>query len=474
MRLALFLGAISCSLIFPVAAPAQVESPQAREIRAQLEALQARLADLTRHDSSGRNVTEIGSSRGRSHQEDEPRLVVRIYDLSDLFSIAPRYAAHEPGDLQARGRAIFPDVEQAAGTGGSGRFGGGGMGGAMGGGMFAVPATISPPATTLHQATGAMGGSVADSSRSGIDSLIDTITATISPQEWDSVGGPASIKSLGASLVVSAPIDLHDKIGALLDLFRKRWGSLRTVSLQAHWLWLSEEQLAAGLSDAAPPVEGKPAAFGAVSEAGWKKLRDAATVNAKLRRGYHAVLTCYNGQTVYALAGGQQLVVAGMTPVVGGGGDKGGASAYHPNVQTIQEGAALQITPIATRTAKFVVADVHSRVNLLAGPAEKLAAAAAKDAPVGEAAQVVTAIDRPVLQSQRLSTTLRLPADRPTLIGGMSFQLPGGDANLYLFVTAHVQELRDDEGGEVKPAEAAPAEPKPAEPKPSDPAAPKP
>lgn len=469
MRLALFLGVYSCFVIVPLAAPAQVESPQAREIRSQLEALQARLADLSRHDSSGRNVTEIGSSRGRSHQEDEPRLVVRIYDLSDLYSIAPRYAAYEPTDLQAAGRPIFPDVEQASlATGG--RFGGGGMGGAMGGGMFSVPASVgAPQGTTLHQASGAMGGSVADSSRSSIDSLIDTITATISPQDWDNVGGPASIKSLGSSLIISAPIDLHDKIAALLDLFRKRWGSLRTVSLQAHWLWLSEDQLAAGLADAAPPAEGKPAAYGAVNDAGWKKLREAAAINAKQRRGYHAVLTCYNGQTVNALAGGQQLVVAGMTPVVGGGGgDKGGESAYHPNVQTIQEGAALQITPIATRTAKYVVADVHSRVNLLFGPADKLGAA--KDA--GEAAHVAAAIDRPVLQSQRLSTTLRVPADRPTLVGGMSFQTPGGDANLYLFLTAHVQELRDDEGAEIKPAEAAPADTKPAiEPKPADPAA---
>ncbi len=455
MRCSLFLVALSFAATIFQLAQAQVESPQAREIRAQLEALQLRLADLTRQDSSGRNVTEIGSSRGRSHQEDEPRLVVRIYDLSDLYSIAPRYAAHEPSDLQQGRRPIFPDVEQAVASSGAGGFGGGGMGGAMGGGMFSVPSTIAGPQnSTLHQASGAMGGSVAESARSSIDGLIDTITTTISPEDWDDVGGPASIKSLGASLIVSAPLDTHDKIAALLDLFRKRWGSLRTISLQAHWLWLSEEQLAAGLADAPPAVKDTPAAFGAVSDAGWKQLRAAAAANAMARRGYHAVLTCYNGQTVHALAGGQQLVVAGLVPVVGGGEKQD--SAYQPSVRAIQEGAALQITPVATRTAKYVVADVHTRVNLLSGPANKLAAAAAKDAAAGEVTQVVAAIDRPVLQSQRLSTTLRIPADRPTLIGGMSFPAPGGEANLYLFLTAHVQELRDDEGGEIKPADPAP------------------
>jgi len=346
------------------------------------------------------------------------------------------------------------------------------MGGAMGGGMFSVPSTIAAPrGTTLAQGGGAMGGTVAESSQSSVERLIATITQTISPQDWDSVGGPASITSLGASMIVSAPLDVHDKIAALLDLFRKRWGSLRTIALQAHWLWLSEDQLAAGLAQAAPPIEGKPAAFGAVNGAGWKQLREAAAANAaapnKTSRGYHATLTCYNGQTVYAVAGGLQLVVAGVTPVVAGGE---GGPAYHPNVQTVQEGAALQITPIATRTAKFVVADVHSRVNLLSGPADRLGGVQ-KDGPMGEAVQVAAAIDRPVLQSQRLSTTLRVPVDHPTLVGGMSFQTPGGEANLYLFLTARVQELRDDEGAELKPEAAPAAEPKPPA---TDPAAAKP
>ena len=114
MHCALVLVAAFGVLVSFRAAAAQVESPQAREIRLHLEALQHRLADLTRNDPGGRNVTEIGSSRGRSLQDDQPRLVVRIYDLSDLFSIAPRYAAHEPTDLQAIGRAIFPDAARSA------------------------------------------------------------------------------------------------------------------------------------------------------------------------------------------------------------------------------------------------------------------------------------------------------------------------------------------------------------------------
>ena len=32
--------------------------------------------------------------------------------------------------------------------------------------------------------------------------------------------------------------------------------------------------------------------------------------------GYHAIVTCYNGQTVAAQAGSQRLTVIGLTPVV--------------------------------------------------------------------------------------------------------------------------------------------------------------
>jgi hypothetical protein len=92
------------------------------------------------------------------------------------------------------------------------------------------------------------------------------------------------------------------------------------------------------------------------------------------------------------------------------------------------------------------VADVHSRVNLLEPAAAK--AAAVDASPV---AQVVAALDRPSLQSQRLSTTLRIPVDMPTLIGGMTFaRVEDSRANLYLFLTASVRELKDEEGAEVK------------------------
>jgi hypothetical protein len=83
-------------------------------------------------------------------------------------------------------------------------------------------------------------------------------------------------------------------------------------------------------------------------------------------------------------------------------------------------------------------------------------AAAAPEGPLA----VVAAIDRPMLVSQQLETTLRVPADRRMLIGGMTYEIRpnAGEPNLYLFMKAVVQELRDDRApakAEGKPAKAA-------------------
>ena len=122
----------------------------------------------------------------------------------------------------------------------------------------------------------------------------------------------------------------------------------------------------------------------------------------------------------------------------------------------IQEGAALQVTPISNRSGKFVTIDVHSRVTLLQAIEHKR--------PRGKAdiEAVVVAIDRPQVLTQRLSTTLRVPVGKAMLVGGMTFegQPTAQDPNLYLFVTVAIQELRDDlEDPKAEPRVEAGAEP---------------
>lgn len=318
---------------------------------------------------------------------------------------------------------------------------GGGMGG-MGGGFFAVP-TLPPQkelAKTLNQISDQGNAS---GLRTSMDQLMEVIKTTIRPDEWK--GGESRIAVIGASLVVTATDDAHQQISALLDLFRQRWGSLKTVSLRAWWLWLDEDEL----SDALEPARGAAPMFGAVSDGAWKKLRKLATEGN--RRGYSSAVTCYNGQTVFTLAGDQRLAVTGLTPVFGPD-EKSSGVAYEPLVTAVHNGAVLQVTPLATRNGKYVVLDIHSRVNLVD---KNSAPPRAEAVPAGDPRQVAQAIERPSLQSQRISTTLRVPVQQVTLVGGMTFGA-AENRNLYLFVQGSIQELRDDDDRSAAPKIEAP------------------
>jgi hypothetical protein len=436
--------AVSCQVCAPVWA--QDDSANNGDIRVLLRTLQSRLQDLDDGAQQDKRVTRIGSSR--KAVLEEPRLAVRIYDASDLFVVAPSYIAKHESDLSAKQQPLFPAVYSDGDASGSG-FGGGGFGG--GGGGFNIgsepPRIKSPAAKTLHQAGGA--GKITNvaapidlrAARVTLDDVINAITSTISPASWDEVGGEGSIATIGSSLLISQTEDIHEQIASLMNLFRERWGSLRTVSIQAEWLWLTEQELNGLLAKDAK-------AFGLVDREAWLELHEAPPrENAKA--GYSATITCQNGQTVHTLSGGQTLAVTGMIPVVGGTEKSVG---YQPFVAMIQEGAALQVTPISNRSGKFITLDAHSRVTLVQ-PVER------EPAEVDhEVKALVSAIDRPEVLTHRLSTTLRVPVGHPMLIGGMTFdgKPQAGEPNLYLFVTVAIQELRDDlDDEEAAPEEAA-------------------
>lgn len=462
----LFLTAIAVvSFTRPVTVFGQESPGDATALRAQLEKLQTALRDAERKEEIRGKVTEIGASGGRARNYDEPRLVVKVYDLSDLFTVAPSYPAYEPLELlrASEPQPVFPHVE-AKGTdaGAAGGFGGGG------GGLFAVPNVGQRPATvdrnqpaTLHQASGA-SGAAASSVRTSMNSLIETITSTIDPDGWADVGGPSTIAPVGSSLLISTTGETHAKLTALIDLFRQRWGSLRTISVHAHWLWLTPSQVEAALPTPANDAAHKQTSLNSLDPESWKKLLTAAEQNAA-RNSYHAIVTCYNGQTVATQAGSQRLAVIGLMPVTTSG--ENASVSYTPQLRTIHDGATLQVTPLATRHVKYVVLDVHSRVNLLppVAPLAKEEEAKPFAAVNNDPRRLVEALDRGSVQTQRIETTLRVPVGQPTLIGGMTFAgTEGKNSHLYLFITANVQELRDDDPTTAAPAAAGekPAEKK--------------
>jgi len=252
---------------------------------------------------------------------------------------------------------------------------------------------------------------------------------------------------------------MHEQIENLLDAFRKRWGTLRTISMETDWLWLIKPQLTALLTSG-KPKPGEPAAFGLIDETAWQKLGESpAKEDASGRDGYHAVVTCYNGQVVHAISGRQSLAVVGMIPVasvtsvmrndpppssapVPGQEGKENKPApgvrhnlgYEPQVVTLEDGAVLQVMPIASISGKYVAVDVHSRVAHMT-PA--LAAAATVASPVQG---VRGGMDRPRLAVQHLETTSRIPAGSRMLAGGMTFEDKPAptSANLYLFLRVAV------------------------------------
>ena len=315
----------------------------------------------------------------------------------------------------------------------------------MGGGMFSVPSPA--PGLVRRPGTSSLrmfaGGSVR-SPRTSMDDLINAITSTIEPTQWDEVGGPAAIARLGTALLISATSRMHEQIETLLDSFRKRWGTLRTISIEADWLWLTKPQLA-GLLAAWKPKPGAPTAFGLIDETAWQKLGEPPAKDAASpRAGYHAVITCYNGQVAHVISGGQSLAVVGMVPGVGStgplalpsppAGEKGRAgtqaplsaasfvqSDYDPQTAILRDGVVLQVMPIASISGKYVAVDVHSRVAQMT-PAPP--AAGAGGWPASPLRDLVTAIDRPRLAVQHLETTVRIPADHRMLVGGMTFQEP--------------------------------------------------
>jgi len=121
-------------------------------IREQIEQLENQLRSLEKANLGTRRVTTIGGSRAGVRRGG---MEIRIYDLGDLFAIAPPYPAEGRSDLiqEAFPQPIFPNVlyqHQATAQGG---FGGGGFGG----GFFSVDdqrATLGNPPRNrqvLHQ-----------------------------------------------------------------------------------------------------------------------------------------------------------------------------------------------------------------------------------------------------------------------------------------------------------------------------------
>ncbi len=347
----------------------------------------------------------------RNGEEPEPPLVVRVYEVGDLsMADLPFYPAEKLNDM-GDGRSLFSEKFE--------------------------PFDQSSP-----QMLGGMGGSHAVKSAANSDKnddLIDTITGVISPEVWEEVGGRSSIRGYGHLLVVSAPEKIQAEIRGLLGQLRGHIAARRTVVVEAHWLWLTEEQLRRLVPDST----------GTVDEKAWEEhQKELAGEDSESIPGYHAVITCLNGQTVSTVAGRQRRFIISLIPVVGDDGTPASSRSvgYQPQSTTVQEGAALQVRPILCGDDQ-VLLDIHGRVVEVETPepGEDPSACQASKKADGDGTDVhaiAAALDRPVVNVSRIDTTFRAPLGSRALIGGVtgSTSPEPDEPSLYLFAKVSVKQ----------------------------------
>ena len=109
-----------------------------------------------------------------TQDEADRNLVTLVYPVQDLLMVVPDFV---------------PDFDFGGGGGGGG---GGGLGGGNGG--------------------GGGGDGQSENVEERAEELMQLIRDTIRPEIWRENGGPASIRYFRGSLIVTAPLDVHDAL----------------------------------------------------------------------------------------------------------------------------------------------------------------------------------------------------------------------------------------------------------------------
>jgi hypothetical protein len=367
-----------------------------------------------------------------------PTLEIKAYRVADLLIATPSYPynGRELPTVQGQEAGLPLLSAMSAGGMGGGMFMGG-MGGMGGMGLGAGGMETSAPNAETPQ-SGAFGegrgmGGVGKSGRGGRsgwgarsplfnspDDLIEAITAIIDPASWDDVGGPGSLTFFGGLLLVNQTSENHEKIDELLETIRSEGTTAQTVVVDARWLVLDAAQLDELLGQD-PAKSGSKSPL-TVDSAACERL-------SRERPGYRGRITCFNGQTVHLVSGTRRSVVTGAIPVVGSG------IGYQPQTATPNFGVLLQVTPSLLPGTDAAILDVQSTVTKWVEP-ERIPVVGSRfqgtrrldpashemvDEPGGEASLV---LDRLAIPAQQLATALRVPLDKPVLVGGLTLEPP--------------------------------------------------
>ncbi|MFK7766652.1 MAG: hypothetical protein AB8B55_05480 [Mariniblastus sp.] len=429
-----------------IAQPANAQ-PEVEAMQKQLAALQAQISSMKKSKSAAAN-DPFGSDRVKTvgtKRVPQPRtklfddtLHIRLYDLSDIFVVSPHYPAIQPNEVAGSG-TIFQSAQNGRTGQSGGGFGGGGQGGG-GGGVFSLPparvATAAQEAQSLNM----------ESAQISMPELVKAIKSTVSPDLWGDNTFEAKIQFLGNTLLISATEDMHQQISNLLDLFREHWGKLRTISVQTYWIRSDATQAKELLSQ----TDQEEIGAGVVDAQRWEKFLAAA--KAEKRLSYTTTLTGHNNQTLHSISGRQRQLVVDAVPFEAskttthaehGQAEEISISGFKPTRLPVHDGAAIQVTPLATRGGNFVVIDLHAKVNEFLDVEEDKKTSIFSYLPGGEKIEVK--LDSADYVAYRMSTTIRCPKEQVVLAGGMTYDSTDADQpNLFLFVKATVHTINED------------------------------
>ena len=317
--------------------------------------------------------------------------------------------------------------------------------------------------------------------------LVETIEATVKPEMWGESSTSARVKFLGNTLLITATEDMHTQINHLLNLFREHWGKRRTVSVQTWWV-RSDHGVTSELVDQDTT---KKIGAGVVPEDRWDEFFKAAKEAKNVT--YSATLTGHNNQTLHAVSGKKISLTVDADPFevsdsqwhvpdlddladfdldpddkdsftgnLGHLGRQKRIIGFRPVNQFFHDGAAVQVTPLATRGGNFVILDLQAKLNKLVR-GERVERIAVEQE--GKKAEIE--LDDIDYLACRFSSTLRCPKDQIVLAGSMTADptANGETPEILIFVRVSVHTIEEDQSDwkkttVVTPAAATDARPK--------------
>ncbi len=356
--------------------------------------------------------------------ESDEFLVTKIYDVADILD---QPADHPPVEPAAQSYAVRS----------SGMLGG-----------SALSRSSTTPQPVLGMFPMCAEPALHSSSATTLQEIMDLIVTTVATTTWLDNGGTGTISPLGSKLVITNTQDVHREAAATLAKLRAAIRKSFTVSVDLHWLWLDARR-----RDALFPVkvDGKPGVPRGMTS---QRLRQVAGETPH----FHARLTCVNGVETVIASGDRRFIIGTAVPVVDGG------MGHQPSISVFNIGVATQFRPtiapdknsaMLTIRSTIVRQSPESRQVLVrsAWPAEHIPSSDApkpamsggatgasptaavpaplpivrmKDRPAGSGTYP---IDLPVLPTQQLGTTIRVPLGKPVVVGSINFA-PQGDAGL--------------------------------------------